>query len=156
LQKEPCAWAQCERRTEILFFVANDQITAKRHRVEHVDVYEVFGDELDRIETEATSVGTDLQFALFWLPIAITLTVTLSLTSIQSQKVYVSFFSLTVISYALGIYFAIRWWLCRGVFKRLLAKIRDRQVGPVGEEGKEVKNLTELPSAEPPAPGDGQ
>jgi hypothetical protein len=131
--------------------MADDHITAKRHRVEHVDVYEVFGDELDRIEQEGISVGTDLQFALFWLPIAVTLTTTLSLTNIQNLKIYVGFFIVMVVSYGFGIYFGIRWWRCRGSFKRLLTKIRDRQVGPIGEEGKEVKNLTELPSAEPPA-----
>jgi len=133
--------------------MANDHITAKRHRLEHVDVYEVSGDELDRIEREAVTVGTDLQFALFWIPIAVTLTTALALTSIQNAKVYNGFFTVTVVSYGFGVYFGVRWWRCRDVFKRLLAKIRDRQVGPVGEQGKEVQDLTALPSVEPPKGG---
>ena len=133
------------------FPMTNEHITVKRHRLEHVDVYEVFGDELDRIEQEAATIGTDLQFALFWLPIAVTLTATLILTNIPNERVHTGFLIFTIMSYGFGVYFVIRWLRQIGSFKRLLSKIRDRQVGPIGEEGKEIKDVTELSSGEPSA-----
>lgn len=130
----------------------SEQIPIKRHRLEQVETFEVSGDELERIEREASSVGTYLQYALFWLPVGISLTATLSLTTISSNRVYISFFVVMVMSYAFGLFFLVRWYQTRDVFKELIRKIRDRQVGPVGEEGKELKpaDLAELPSTEPP------
>src|SRR5439155_6527816 len=91
------------------FPMTNEHINVKRHRLEHVDVYEVFGDELDRIEQEAATIGTDLQFALFWLPIAVTLTATLILTNIPNERVHTGFLIFTIMSYGFGVYFVIRW-----------------------------------------------
>ena len=137
-----------------------ENIPAKRHRLAHVDIFEVTGDELDNIEREAANIGTDLQFSLVLLPIAVSFTLTLVLTTIASPRVYSSFFIITLLTYVLGIYFGIRWFRQRGSFKKLLQKIRDRSVGPIGQEGKELNaaELAELPSTEPPpsAPGEQQ
>jgi hypothetical protein len=128
--------------------MTGDQIPIRRHRVEHVETYDVFGDELDAIEREAATIGTDLQYALFWLPLGLSFTASLLLTTIKSDRVYSAFFIITVMSYAFAVYFGIRWWQRKGNFQRLLSKIRERQVGPVGDEGKELKpaELEALPS----------
>jgi len=57
--------------------MTEDQILAKRHRIRHLDLYDVSSDELDQIERVGKSVGSDLQFATFWLPIGITTLLTL-------------------------------------------------------------------------------
>ena len=135
-----------------------ENIPAKRHRLENVEIFEVTGDELDGIEREASTVGTDLQFALVLIPIGISLTATLFLTKISSERVYETFLTITIASYVFGIFFFIRWWLQRGTFKRLIEKIRSRRLGPVGEQGKELNpsELAELPSSVPPVAVEGE
>jgi len=130
-----------------------EHIPAKRHRLEDVEIYEVTRDELDGIEREAATIGTDLQFSLVLLPIGLSLTATLFLTTISSLRVYVTFLVILIIAYVLGIWFFVRWVRQRGTLKRLLQRIRDRRVGPVGREGRELNpaQLAELPSSEPPS-----
>lgn len=129
-----------------------ENIPAKRHRLPHVEIYEVTGDELDNIEREAATIGTDLQFALVLLSAALSFTATLVLTTIPSQRRFESFLIITVIAYILGLSFGIRWLRQREPFKECLRKIRDRRVGPIGQEGKELNagDLAELPASEPP------
>jgi len=56
--------------------VNGENIPAKRHRLAHVDIFEVTGDELDNIEREAANIGTDLQFSLVLLLLAVSFTLT--------------------------------------------------------------------------------
>ncbi len=128
-----------------------DQIPAKRHRLRHLDLYDVSGDELDQIERLGTSVGTDLQFATFWLPIGITTLLTLIVLTISDTRVFITYVCIMLVSLGFSIYFFVRWWITRGEFKKLINRIRERQVGPVGEEGKELKpsDLANLPSVAP-------
>jgi hypothetical protein len=125
-----------------------DQIQARRHRLQHVEIYEVAADELDRIEQESTNVGTDLQFATFWFPIGITLTIVLATTPIPSQGFHTGFMVGCFMGYGFGLYFAVRWWKQRSGLKKLVARIRERQVGPLGEEGEELRpsELASLPA----------
>jgi hypothetical protein len=134
--------------------LSDDRIPVKRHRLEHAEIYELFGDELDRIEHEATNVGTDLQFATFWLSIAGTCSFALPTIPESNTRIFIVFLIVLILGYALGFYFAVRWWLQRGTLKKLIARIRQRQVGPIGEEGKELKpsDLAELPGTEPGPP----
>jgi hypothetical protein len=131
--------------------IDNDQILAKRHRLQHVDLYDVSGDELDNLEQLGASVGTDLQFCTFWFPIGITANLTLLAINIPSAHVYETYMVATFVGYGFGVFFLVRWFRMRGQFKRCIAKIRQRQIGPVGEEGKELKpsELEELPAGTP-------
>ncbi len=138
-----------------------DQIPAKRHRLPHVDLYDVSGDELENLERLGTSVGTDLQFCTFWLPIGVSAMLTLigeayGSVPISNPHVYETYLVAMFVGYGFGIFFGVRWWLTRAHFKKCVDKIRQRQVGPVGEEGKELKpsELESLPSATP-AEGSG-
>jgi hypothetical protein len=137
--------------------VNGENIPAKRHRLEHVEIFEVTGDELDNIERETANIGTDLQFCLVLLPVAISMTVSLVLTTIASQRIYNSFFIVMAVAYLGGLFFGVRWLSRRGSYKRIFQKIRDRRVGPIGQEGKELNaaELAELPSSEPPLPAQG-
>jgi len=128
-----------------------DQITAKRHRLRHLDLYDVSGDELDNLEHVGANVGTDLQFATFWFPIGISSLLTLKTIPISNPHIYEAYLVATFVGFGFGVYFGIRWWFNRGQFKKCINKIRERQVGPVGEEGKELKpsELEVLPSGTP-------
>ena len=131
--------------------LSEEQIPAKRHRLRHVDLYDVSGDELDNLEQIGASVGTDLQFCTFWLPIGISATLTILSVPINNPHVYTAYVVAAFVGFGFGAYFGIRWWITRGQFRRCISKIRERQVGPVGEEGKELKpsELETLPSGAP-------
>lgn len=129
---------------------SNDHIPAKRHRHRAVDTYEVFSDDFERIEEEGSRVGTDLQFATAWLPVAITLTVTLCTATIQNKHIFTAFYVLMWVSYGFGIFHGFNAWKQRGRFKRLLETIKKNQIAPLGEKGNELRpsQLEDLPSQE--------
>jgi|SRR5579872_1450230 len=129
-----------------------EQITAKRHRLPHVDVYDVSGDELDNLERVGSHVGTDLQWTTFWFPIGLSALLTLIATPVPNAHVYEAYLVACFVGFGFSIYFATRWWSNRGEFKNCIGKIRQREVGPLGEEGKEVKpsRLETLPAVAPP------
>jgi len=131
-----------------------DQITAKRHRLSHLDLYDVSGDELDNLQEIGSTVGTDLQFCTFWLPIGVSATLTLLAVPISNAHVYETYLVAAFVGFGFGIFFGVRWWNSRGRFRRCIEKIRQRQVGTVGEEGKELKpsELESLPAEAPEVP----
>ncbi len=128
-----------------------ERIPAKRHRLKELELYDVSGDELDNLEQMGSNVGTDLQFCTFWFSVAITATLTLIAVPITNAHVYTVYLVATFFGYGFGAYSGVRWWRARGQFSKCIDKIRERQVGPVGEEGKELKpsELDTLPSVTP-------
>ncbi len=129
----------------------DDQIPAKRHRLKHLDLYDVSGDELDNLEQVGATVGNDLQFATFWFPIGIAAGLTVLAVPITNIHVYQTYLVATFVGLGFGAYFTVRWHSNRDKFKKCIAKIRERQVGTVGEEGKELKpsELEVLPAGAP-------
>ena len=134
--------------------VPDDNIPASRHRLRGIVTYEVNADDFERIETEASTVGTDIQFATVLISTAISFSVTLLTVSIPNQHLHDLFSLITVVGFALGGFFAVRGWRERGHLKRLLSRIRASQVGPVGEQGKEMRptELDLLPLEASPQP----
>jgi hypothetical protein len=125
----------------------DDQIPAARHRLQRVVTYEVLADHFDRIEQEARSIGTDLQLACAFIPVALMLTVTLKTVTISNERVYDSFFSIMVLCYLMGAITGYRAWLERGRLKKFMNWIRAQQIGPVGQQGNELRpsDLAALP-----------
>lgn len=117
----------------------NEHIPAKRHRHGPVATYEVFADDFDRIEDEATNVGTDLQFGIFWLSEAITSSFALPNVPRASWNVHTAFLVAMFVGYGFGLYFLVRWRKHANSLKRLMNRIRSCQVGPMGESGRELK-----------------
>ncbi|HEY2362106.1 MAG TPA: hypothetical protein VGK36_13380 [Candidatus Angelobacter sp.] len=136
----------------------SDQILARRHRIAHIELFEIYAEELDQIERVAGTVGTDLQFTTFWFPIGIAAILTLIVVPIPNLRVFNIYLCVGVISLGFGIYFLIRWLRNRGELKHYLSRIRERQIGPVGEEGKELKpsDLAALPSVTPTSTPENQ
>ena len=136
-----------------LFAMRDEHIIVKRHRVEHAEIYELFGDDLRRIEDEGSRVGSHLQFATAWLPVAISVTITLVTVAIPNDRVFYSLMIFAFVGYGFGIFHSVNAWQQRGSFKAVIREIRERKVGPLGESGEELKasQLEELPSEK----GDG-
>jgi hypothetical protein len=126
-------------------------LPATRHRHGPVSTYEVLVEDFDRIEQEATTVGTDLQFAIFWLSEAITSSVALPTIPNGSIHIFDFFLIAMFAGYGFGVYFLRRWSKQKNSLKRLMDRIRESQVGPMGEQGKELRpsEVASLPASGP-------
>ena len=126
-----------------------DHIPAIRYRLKNVSTYEIPVTDFNRIEEEGSAVGTHLQFATAWIPVAITLSLTLATVPIPSEKdrVYYTVLTVMLLSWALGTFHGVCAFRQRGRFKRLMDGLRELQVGPMGQEGEELKptDLANLP-----------
>jgi hypothetical protein len=133
-----------------------DTILLKRHPISHLETYEVSAHELDSIERESLGVGQDLTFASIFASIAATLVVALVLTRIDSRKVFDTFVAATIITILSATYCFTSYFRKRKATKSTIQEIRDRQLGPVGDEQREIlpSELADLPSGpENPEPG---
>jgi hypothetical protein len=125
-------------------------IPVRRHGLSHVETYEVTADELDRIESEGADVGFNFHIGLACLTTATSFLVVLftSPPPDNQPKTFIVFVVIIVVGFLAGIIFAIKWFLARGAFAAVIRRIRERQVGPLGEKGQELKleQLEDLPS----------
>ena len=115
-----------------------DKITAWRHRIPGVHVIEILSSDLDSIEKESLDVGQDFQFGSISFSVFVTLFLTLLLTDIPSPRRYACFFTSTIAAAVFTAYFFKKYFSKRKNFKSAVQTIRDRQVGPLGEEGREL------------------
>jgi hypothetical protein len=69
----------------------------------------VYEHELDTL-SHGSSSSLCLDFALFLLPISITLTVVLSTTKIELDRLYYGYLIVAVISAIAGLFLLILWW----------------------------------------------
>lgn len=124
------------------------QLPAKRYSLGPVETYEVPRTDFDRIETEASSIGTGMAFACACLPVALALTVTLATVDIPAWSEKGTFILLTFGFYIAGLYFSVVAYRQRGHLRNLMNALRDRQVAPLGEKGDELgaSQLDTLPS----------
>jgi hypothetical protein len=75
-----------------------EPILVERHPYSGLILYEISGDDLDLLEREGLSVGEDFSFALFGMSIAVSFTITLLSTKIASDRLYQSFFVVTLLA----------------------------------------------------------
>ena len=132
----------------------DDNIPAARYRISRIDTYEVAVSDFDRIEEVASTVGSDLTFATTGLSVAVTLTITLAVSPISNEHLHTEFFIVMCFGYGAALYCGFRWWRQRGELKKLVDRIRKMQVGPLGEQGKEIKpsDLANMPLEAAPTP----
>lgn len=135
-------------------------IPVRRHELSHVETYEVTADELDRIESEGADVGFHFHIGLFCLTMATSFLVGLILSPPpdSSPKTFVVFAVVVVVGFLVGIIFGIKSYLSRGAFAGTIRRIRERQIGPLGEKGSELgpSQLAQLPSEESSSPEGGK
>jgi len=128
-----------------------DQIPIRRHRLLDLHSYDVTGDELDQIEQEAMEVGQDLTFASISITALVSIAITLTTVTIQSDRTFSVYVAVAIAVAVFSVYFTIKWQRGKKRGVTIIQRIRQREVGPLGEEGREVKRseLDQLPSQEP-------
>jgi hypothetical protein len=145
--------------TGIFAFRMNDRILLKRHGIAHVETYDVTADELDRLESEGGDVGFDFHICSFCLTLATSFLLGLILSPPPDNrpKLFVVLVVIVVVGFLMGAIFAVKWFRSRGAFSKTIRRIRDRQIGPVGEKGNELapSELGALPSEESGGPEAG-
>jgi hypothetical protein len=132
----------------------NTQVELRVHELGPMDCYHVTEDELDRIVRDGNDLGLEFAFAQFGITVAFSFLANLLITPMTLGKVYVTFVVIIAVGFLFGVANAIKWSRSRGEFSRTIRKIRDRRVGPVGKQGKEVSTseLNQLDSStSPPA-----
>jgi hypothetical protein len=115
-----------------------DKINLRRHALSHVESYDVTADELVQIEEESKTVGQDLQYASNGLTTGIAFSIAIVGTQIKSDRVYQAFFMLALMGFAIAAYCGQKYFRGKKRCRTVIQRIRERQVGPVGEEGKEL------------------
>jgi hypothetical protein len=116
----------------------NDYPRLKRFRLGEIPSYEVLADDFDRIKDEAQDIGLAFHFAVFCLSVAITISVTLVTVPIENLLVKAIFILVSFGGYVLGLFFLIQAFRQRGRLGKMMQRIRDRQVAPLGEKGGEI------------------
>jgi len=131
-----------------------DKINVRRHAIPHVETYEITADELSRIETEAIATGQDFQYCSICLTAAISFSVALFATEIKSERTFDVFTILAICGFVFAAYFGQRHMRGKGRTKSVIQGIRERQIGPVGEEGRELRpaQVAQLPPVAAPLP----
>jgi len=117
----------------------------KRFSLGEIPSYEVLADDFDRIEDEAQDVGLAFHFAIFCLSVAITLCITLATVPVENWIVKSIFICVILGGFVLGLFFLILALRQRDRLKKMMQKIRDRQIPPeLGQKGDAESQ--ELPS----------
>jgi hypothetical protein len=126
----------------------DDYPRVKRFRLGEIPSYEVLVDDFDRIEDEAQDVGLAFHFAVFCLSGAFTLSITLATVPIASWHVKATFLLAMCGGYVVGSFFLVLALRQRDRLKKMMQKIRDRQIAPLGEKDSELgpSELQQLPS----------
>jgi hypothetical protein len=132
--------------------VNNNKIEIRRHPLPHVETYDVTADELDRIENESKNVGQDFQYCSICVTAAIAFFIAIITTEIKSARVYQTFLIITLIGFVFAIYFGQAYVRGKDKCRSTIDKIRERQIGPVGEEGRELKPADVAELSPVPAP----
>jgi hypothetical protein len=129
-----------------------EQIEIERHRFVGLIIYEVTSDEIDQIERETLSISEDLTFSTVSVSVAAAFLLTLLTVDIVSERLFNIFFIVCVAGFVGGAYFGVRWFRGRKSFRGAITRIKKR-VGPLGEEGKELRPGEATATA--PAPTEG-
>lgn len=128
----------------------DDQLQQRRHRIPHVETYDVTVDELDQIELESMSVGQDFSFGSVCLTAALSFLITIVTVPIESERAWNSFLIIMLVGFIGAAYFGIRWYRGKKHGVLVIERIREREIGPYGEEGREIKanEAADLPAEE--------
>jgi hypothetical protein len=87
--------------------------------------YTVHEHELDTLSRGSTA-SVFLNFALFLLPISVTLVVALLTTTIESDRLFQAFVSLAAITFIVGAILLILWWREHKSSRSLVREIKSR------------------------------
>jgi len=103
----------------------------RRARFDTLTIYEVSDSELEILE-QGSPDSILLNFSIFLLSTAISFTITLLSTTIQSNRTYTCFVASTVVGYVVGVLLLLLWWRNRKSVSKTVDAIRKR-LPPEGE-----------------------
>ena len=128
--------------------MTDQQIPLRRHGLTHVELYDVTREELDSIKRESNDLELNFQVALFCFTGATSFFAALITTTPDSRRVFDVFVIFVFGGIILGAFFGIKWYRGRKYFSSTVDRILERQVGPLGQEGRELRpaELAGLPS----------
>lgn len=116
-----------------------DKIEVRRHPIPHVETYDVTADELERIDSESKNVGQDFQYGSICLTGSLAFFIAILTTEIKSARVFQVFLTLTLVGGIMALYFGQSYFRGKKKCTTIIQKIRERQIGPIGEEGRELR-----------------
>lgn len=114
-----------------------------------MESFEVTADELDRFQFEEPQKGHQLTASLAAFSFAVALLIPLLTQGGQlSDKMRAIFIALVVVGFVLFFFFGANWIINFRHRDVIFRRIRARKVGPVGEQGGEIRpeDLDDLPS----------
>jgi hypothetical protein len=119
-------------------------------------VYTVYEHELETLSRGSTG-SLFLNFALFLLPIAFTLVVTLSTTLIASDRLFEGFVIVATVTAIAGVVLLLLWWQEHRSSANLVKEIKDRMPPPPAISQAAPASVTAPAGATklPEAPGAG-
>lgn len=100
-------------------------IAVNRGKVDSINIYEITDSELEMLES-ATPTGILFDIGLACLSVAITLSVAISTTTIENERLFYTFLIVLVIGYLAFGAFTVIWLVTRQSVKKTTQKIRSR------------------------------
>lgn len=109
-----------------------------RVRLDSLRIFEISEAELEALERGSTE-SIYLNLAIAVLSVAISFSVTLATTTVQSDRTFSVFVIIMVIGYLAGVTFGMLWFISRRALRNVSAEIRSR-IPPEGfqEPGTEI------------------
>ena len=150
-----------------LWLFMDEQVTKRRHVISHFESYEIYEHELTTLEQGESSHQNDLTFFSIAVTICLCfLTVWLTLPPPASQdgqpivplmRSEQYYFLAWIASGGIALYLFFQWKQSKKTAQNVCRAIRDRSVGTVGEQGKEIR-LSDLAKndAQPAPSGEGK
>ena len=99
------------------------------HNIPRIEVYQVTGDELDRVEDACSKVGHDFSFMLTAISVGVTSFVAL-IAGTFSPRGELSIRAIIGICFVVAIYTGSRWYRSRTNGLDVVRNIRSRKVDP--------------------------
>ena len=123
------------------------KISVRRRSITSVETVEVFTHELDSIQRESLDVGQDFQFGSISVTVFVSFLLTLVVTEIPSRNVFDFFLLGTIVSAVTATYCFRKYFREKKTFNSTIQTIRARQIGTLGEEGRELRpaEVAQLP-----------
>lgn len=105
-----------------------------RGRLDSLRIYEISEAELDALE-RGSPESVYLNLGLTVLSVAISFTIALFSTRIESDRTFTVFVVVVIVGYIAGVTFGVLWWISRRSLSSTAAKIRARLPAEGIQEG---------------------
>lgn len=112
----------------------------RRARIDSLGIYEISESELQKLESGSPE-SNFLTFSVALLSIAISFTVTLTTTKIDSDRLFTTYISLTIIAYISGFILLILFWQKRMVTQSVICTIKNRMPPEGIPESSNTSNI---------------